>query len=86
MSMQIRNEAHSQTAINAYHENRTHAEKAHEKLASGLKIVTAKDDSSGYAISERRRNLIRALSQNDQNIQNDSALVRTAERGIDQIV
>ncbi len=87
MSMHImRNEAHSQTAINAYKENRTHAEKVHEKLASGLKIVNAKDNSSGYAISERMRNLIRAFSQGYENIQNDSALIRTAERGISQIV
>lgn len=87
MSMHImRNEAHSQTAINAYKENRTHAEKVHEKLASGLKIVNAKDNSSGYAISERMRNMIRAFSQGYENIQNDSALIRTAERGISQIV
>ncbi|MBE8953228.1 MAG: flagellin [Quinella sp. 1Q7] len=82
----MRNEAHSQTAINAYKENRTHAEKVHEKLASGLKIVNAKDNSSGYAISERMRNMIRAFSQGYENIQNDSALIRTAERGISQIV
>ena len=86
MSTQIRNEAHSQTAINAYHENKTHAERTFDKLAHGLKIIHASNNASAWAMSERMRDLIRAFSQNDENIQNDSSLVRTAEHGIDQIV
>ena len=86
MSMKIANNAQARTARNSFNINKTKSEKSLDKLSSGLKIVRAADNSSAWAISERMRVLIRAFSQDHQNIQNDSSLVRTAERGIDQIV
>ena len=86
MSMKIKNNTQARTAINSFNTNKTKSEKLLDKLSSGLKIVRAADNSSAWSISERMRVLIRAFSQDHQNIQNDSSLVRTAERGIDQIV
>lgn len=56
------------------------------KLSSGQKFKDASEDASGYSMSERMIEKIRALYQDDQNIQNGSAMVKTAERGIAQIV
>ena len=49
------------------------------KLANGQKINGAGDDASQYGVSERMRDLIRSLEQAGQNIQNDSAMLKTAE-------
>ena len=51
-----------------------------------MKINSAQDDASSYSISERMRVQLRALNQDNQNVQNGSSMVRTAERGIDQII
>lgn len=56
------------------------------KVSTGLKIVDAKDDASGYAISEKMREQIRSLLQDNQNVQNGSSLLKIAEGGIDNIV
>lgn len=86
MSMQITSDANTQKILNTYNSNQAHAEKSFDRISSGLKIVNAGNNSSAWSISERMRNLIRALTQNHQNIQNGSAIVRTAERGVDQII
>lgn len=86
MSMTVTGDTHANKAINVYNANKTQAEKSFEKLSNGMKIVGAGDNSSAYAISERMREMIRSFSQDDKNVQNSSALVRTAERAIDQIV
>ncbi len=51
-----------------------------------MKINFAQDDAASFSISERMRGQIRALLQDNQNVQNGSSMVRTAERGIDQII
>lgn len=51
-------------------------------IASGQKINTASDNSSFYAISEKMRMMRRATDQNEQNVQNASSLLQTAEGGI----
>ena len=86
MSIKIANNEQTRMAINHFNDNKTNSEKLLDKLSSGLKIIGAAENSSAWSISERMRVLIRAFSQDHQNIQNDSSLVRTAERGIDQIV
>ena len=57
-----------------------------EKVSSGMKINSAKDDASGYAISERMRVQIRALNQDDQNVKNGKSLLFVAHGGIQEIV
>lgn len=86
MSMKIANDAQTNKALNAYNTNKTYAEKNFERVANGMKIIGAADNSSAYAISERMRELIRSFSQDEQNVQNGTSIVKTAERAIDQIV
>lgn len=86
MSIQIANNEQAQKAMSYVNSHQTNAEKFFGRLSTGLKIVSASDNSSAWAMSERMRELIRSFSQDHQNLQNDSALARTAERGIDQIV
>jgi flagellin len=56
------------------------------RVATGMKINSAKDGASVYAISERMRNQIRANDQANQNTQNDSALLKTAQGGISNTI
>ena len=86
MSMQIANNEQAQTAMTYVNSHQTSAEKLFERLSTGLKIISAADNSSAWAMGERMRELIRSFSQDHQNVQNDSALARTAERGINQII
>jgi len=86
MSIQIANSEQAQKAMSYVNSHQTNADKFFGRLSTGLKIISASDNSSAWAMSERMRGLIRSFSQDHQNLQNDSALTRTAERGIDQIV
>ena len=86
MSMQIANNAQSQAAMSYANSHQTNAEKFFDRISTGLKIVSAADNSSAWAVSERMRELIRSFTQDHENVQNSSSLTRTAERGIDQIV
>jgi len=55
---------------------------AMRKVATGMKINSAKDNSSVWAITEKMKERIRANDQANQNIQNDTALLRTAQDGM----
>jgi flagellin len=55
------------------------ADKDMEKLASGMRINRAGDDSSGLAVSEKMRSQIRGLRMAEQNSQNGISFIQTAE-------
>jgi flagellin len=57
-----------------------------KKVSSGMKINSAADDASGYQISERMRVQIKSLDQANQNTQNGSALLKTAEGAVSSTV
>ena len=77
-------EAHMSASHMSEH---THlANRALEKLSTGLKFNNSSEDASSYAISERMRVQLRSLSQDSQNIQNGSSMIKTAERGIAEII
>lgn len=50
-----------------------------EHLSSGLKIITAGDNASGLAVSEKLRSQIRGLHQANQNIQLGISFIQTTE-------
>ena len=60
--------------------------KSLRKVATGMKINSAEDDASSWGISERMRVRIRALEQANQNAQNDSSLMKTAEGAVDNTI
>ncbi len=64
--------------------NNRAADKAMQRLASGLRINSAADDAAGLAISEKMRGQIRGLSMAKKNAQDSSSLIQVAEGGLDQ--
>ena len=82
MSMVVKNNMSAVRTLNTLNQNSSALQNSLAKVSSGMKINSAKDDASGYAISERMRVQIRSLNQADQNTQNASSLIKTAEGAI----
>lgn len=75
------------TAMSALHENNRNEKslaKMLKRAASGMKINSAGDDASGYAISEKMRVKLRALEQNDRNVKNGVSMLRTASGAVQE--
>lgn len=56
-----------------------------ERLSSGLRINSAKDDAAGLAISERFQSQISGLNQAQRNANDGISLAQTAEGAMDEI-
>ena len=67
---------------NVFNQNATNASKAMTRATTGLKIASAKDGGSQYAISQKMLERINANNQSSQNVQTDNALTRTASEGV----
>lgn len=80
--MIINNNSASMMTLGELNKNISKGGKQLKKLALGEKITGAGDDASGYSISERMRVRIRALDQDEQNVQNGQALLNVAEGAI----
>jgi flagellin len=61
------------------------ANTALERLSSGLRINSAKDDAAGLAISERFQSQITGLNMAQRNANDGISLVQTAEGAMDEI-
>ena len=75
------------TAMSALHENNRNEKslaKMLKRAASGMKVNSAGDDASGYAISEKMRVKLRALEQNDRNVKNGASMLRTASGAVQE--
>ncbi|WP_033543955.1 flagellin N-terminal helical domain-containing protein [Planococcus sp. CAU13] len=55
-----------------------------EKLSSGLRINSAKDDAAGLSISEKMRGQIRGLEQASRNAQDGISMMQTAEGALNE--
>lgn len=58
--------------------------KSFERLSSGLRINSAKDDAAGLAISNRFTSQIRGINQAIRNTQDGVSLAQTAEGALDE--
>ena len=56
-----------------------------QRLSSGLRINSAKDDAAGLAIGERMTTQVRGLNQGIRNLADGVSLSQTAEGGLDSI-
>jgi flagellin len=56
-----------------------------QRLSSGLRINSAKDDAAGLAISERMTSQIRGANQAARNANDGISLAQTAEGDLGQI-
>ena len=86
MGMVVKNNMSAVRTLNTLNQNSNALQKSLTKVASGMKINGAQDDAAGYAISERMRVRIRSLDQANQNSQNDSALMKTAEGAVSNTI
>ncbi|MBQ6131578.1 MAG: flagellin [Selenomonadaceae bacterium] len=86
MAMVVKNNMSAVRTLNTLNANTSALQKSLAKVSSGMKINSAQDDASGYAISERMRVRIRSLDQANQNTQNDSSLMKTAEGAVGNTV
>lgn len=86
MSMVVKNNIEALRINNLLDQNNNMLQKDLIKVATGMKINTAADDSAPWSISERMRVRIRALEQSNQNIQNDAALMKTAEGAVSNTI
>mgnify|MGYP004475348267 FL=1 len=57
----------------------------YKRLASGLRINSAKDDAAGLQISNRLTSQINGLEQGNRNAQDGISLAQTAEGAMDEM-
>ena len=57
----------------------------YQRLSSGLRINSAKDDSAGLQIADRLTSQINGLNQGNRNANDGIALAQTVEGGLDEI-
>lgn len=86
MAMVVKNNMTALNTLNTLNKNSSALAKSLQKVSSGMKINSAADDASGYAISERMRVQIRSLDQANQNTQNGSSMMKVAEGAVSSTV
>lgn len=73
-------------AHNVFEQNNAKMAKAMDHATTGLRINSAQEGAANWSISERMRERINSLNQAQQNTQNDTAMLKTAEGGISNTV
>jgi len=81
MALKINYNASAKFSLGEMNREESLVGKLLSQVSGGEKISTVKDDASAYAISERMRVKLRALRQDEQNIQNAASLLKIAEGG-----
>lgn len=74
------------TTLNGLNQNSHNLSKSLERVSTGMRVVGAADDVSGYAISERMRVMIRALDQSNDNTQTARSMMKVADGAISSTV
>ena len=81
MALKINYNASAKLSLGELNKNESLVGNLLSQVASGEKVTGAKDDSAAYAVSERMRVKLRALRQDEQNVQNAASLLSTARGG-----
>ena len=76
--MVVKNNMSAINTLNTLNKNHSALAKSLQKVSSGMRINSAADDASGYAISERMRVQIRSLDQDNRNTQNGNSMMKVA--------
>ena len=84
--MVVRNNLSAINTLNMLNRNHSALAKSIQTVSSGMRIYGAKDDASGYAISERMRVQIRSLNQDNNNTQNGHSMMKVAEGAVQSTV
>lgn len=75
----------SMTAMRAQAQSESRMQRTLEKLSSGLRINSARDDAAGLAISNRFTTQIRGMNQAVRNVNDAVSLMQTAEGSLGEI-
>lgn len=86
MAMVVKNNMAAKNTLNQLDRNDKALAKSLQKVASGMKINSAADDASGYAISEKMDVQIRSLDQDEVNGQTATSLMKVAEGSVSSTV
>ena len=86
MAMVVKNNMSALSTLNTLNKNTKALSKSLQKVSSGMKINSAADDASGYAISERMRVQIRSLDQANSNAQNGGSMMKVSEGAVSSTV
>lgn len=86
MALGINTNVASLSAQNQLSKSQNLSDQALERLSSGLRINSAKDDAAGLAISTRFDTQIRGLTVAQRNANDGISMVQTAEGGLDETV
>ncbi|MFM7390548.1 MAG: flagellin [Vampirovibrionales bacterium] len=87
MSIQFVNtNLNAMRALNNLRTNSNNLEKAGGEMASGLRVSKSSDDVSGYAISQRLTNELRAKQRATQNVQDGQSMLDIAEGAMGTLV
>lgn len=82
MTMKVNYDAATNHALFHADENSKVASKSLIKIASGIKINSVSENPASFSISESMKVKLRALEQDNQNVQNGSSILSVAEGGI----
>lgn len=85
MALGINTNVASLSAQNQLQKSQDLSNQALERLSSGLRINSAKDDAAGLAISTRFQSQIRGLDVAQRNANDGISLAQTAEGALDEI-
>ena len=73
-------------ALSAFDKSVAMIGKALSHVAKGQKIVSASEDASQYALSERMQHMVRDLNRSSENIQNDSTMLKIADGAVSSTI
>lgn len=80
--MVVKNNMSATNTLNTLNKNHNALQKSLAKVSSGLRINSAGDDASGYAIAERMAVQMRSLDQDNKNAQNGNSMLKVAEGAV----
>ena len=83
--MKINSNIQAMITNNVLSRNETELSKASEKLSSGYRINSAKDNPAGMAITNRMNSQIKSLNKANQNSKNAKNAIATAEGALSEI-
>ncbi len=86
MAMVVKNNMSAKNTLNELNKNEKARTKNQKNLSTGMKINSAEDDASGYAISEKMQTQIRSLNQDLDNTQTAMSMLKVAEGGVQSTV
>ncbi|MCB0421583.1 MAG: flagellin FliC [Bdellovibrionales bacterium] len=84
MSIRINSNSAAIAARRYITKNERDAEQALRAIASGKRIVSAKDDAAGFAISESLRGQQKGVNQSMKNVRMAQSMIQTAEGNLNE--